>query len=59
MEKAKDLKTKMAQQLGSRKELNNTDIKDILSGFADKWVDQLPALQAAMNSKNRDSRTEG
>ena len=49
----KDMKLKIADQLGSRKDVDKTDIRALISSLGDNWVDGLPALEAAMNSTNQ------
>ena len=54
--KVKDMKSKIAEQLGNRKDVHKTDIGALISSLGDNWVEGLPALEAAMNSTNQDVR---
>ena len=47
------MKEKVAEQMGGRKEVGNEDVKDILMGMGGDWVDNLPALEKAMNSMDQ------
>ena len=51
--KVKDMKLKIADQLGSRMDVDKTDIRALVSSLGDNWVEGLPALEAAMNSTNQ------
>lgn len=51
--KVKGMKSKIAEQLGSRKDVDKTDIRALISSMGDNWVEGLPALEAAMNSTNQ------
>ena len=51
--KVKDMKSKVAKQLGDRKDLNKTDLRELILSMGDNWVEGLPALQAATNSTNQ------
>ena len=47
--KVRDMEQRVAGQLGGRKDVETKDIKDILMGMGGDWVNDLGALQNAMN----------
>ncbi len=47
------MKERVAGQMGERKDVGTADIKDILMGMGGNWVDNLPALEKAMNSTDQ------
>ena len=49
----KEMKERVEGQMGGRKEVGGGDIKDILMGMGGNWVDNLPALEKAMNSMDQ------
>lgn len=51
--KINDMKSKVAKQLGDRKYLNKTDLRELILGMGDNWVEGLPALEAVTNSTNQ------
>ncbi len=51
--KVGEMKEQVARQIGDRKDIGTADIKDILMGMGNNWVDALPALEAAMNSTDQ------
>ena len=54
--KVKAMKSKIAEQLGNRKDFDKMDIRALVSSLGDNWIEGLPALEAAMNSTNQDVR---
>lgn len=53
MGKVGDMKQRVAGQLGGRKDVETKDIKEILMGMGGDWVNNLGALEAAVNSTNQ------
>ena len=53
MGKVREMKERMEEQMGGRKEVGSGDIRDILMGMGGNWVDNLPALEKAMNSTDQ------
>ena len=53
LDKVKDIKQHLAAQLGGRKDVQTKDIKDILTGMGGNWVNNLGALEAAMNGTDQ------
>ena len=53
--KVRDMKARMEEQMGGseRKEVASGDIRYILMGMGGNWVDNLPALEKAMNSTDQ------
>lgn len=53
--KVRDMKARVEGQMKGkgRKEVASGDIKDILMGMGGNWVDNLPALEKAMNSTDQ------
>lgn len=49
----RDMKQRVAGQLGGRQNVETKDIKDILTGMRGKWVDNLGALEAAVNGTDQ------
>ena len=47
------MKERVAGHMGERKDVGTADIKDILMGMGGNWVDNLPALEKAMNSTDQ------
>ncbi|KAL8784136.1 MAG: hypothetical protein Q9195_009160 [Heterodermia aff. obscurata] len=56
IKEVKDMKSKLAEQLGGRKDVDKTDVRALVASLGENWVDGLPALEAAMNSTNQDVR---
>ena len=52
--KVQDMQSKVARQLGSRKDVDKTDMRALIASLGDNWVEGLPALEAATNSTNQD-----
>lgn len=53
LEKVREIKQRVAGQLGGRQDVETKDIKDVLMGMGGNWVDNLGALQAAVNSTDQ------
>lgn len=51
--KVKDMKQRVKDQLGERKDVETKDIKDILMGMGGNWANNLGALEAAMNGTDQ------
>lgn len=48
--RVRDMKQRLAVQLGGRKNAETKDIKDILLEMGGNWTENLGVLQAAMNA---------
>ena len=53
MDKVKGMQARVNAHMGERKEVESKDIKDILTSMGGNWVDNLGALQDAMNSRDQ------
>lgn len=53
MDKVKIMQTRVDAHMGERKEVESNDIKEILTSMGGNWVDNLGALQDAMNSRDQ------
>lgn len=51
--KVTEMKQRVAGQLGGKKDVETKDIKDILMGMGGDWVNNLGALEAAVNSTDQ------
>lgn len=51
--KVKDMKQRVASQMGGRQGVESKDIKDILTSMGPNWADNLGALNAAVNATNQ------
>ena len=51
--KVSEMKERVAGHMGERKDVETKDIKEILMGMGGDWVDNLPALEKAMNSTDQ------
>lgn len=51
--KVTEMKERVAGHMGERKDVETKDIKEILMGMGGNWVDNLPALEKAMNSTDQ------
>ena len=47
------MKERVVGQMGERKDVESKDIREILMGMGGNWVDNLPALEKAMNSTDQ------
>ena len=53
IDKVKSMQTQVDAHMGERKEVQSKDIKEILTSMRGNWVDNLGALQDAMNGRNQ------
>ena len=47
------MKQRVTSQLGGRQDVEKKDIKDILMGMGGNWVDNLEALEMAVNGTDQ------
>lgn len=53
LDKVKEMQERIAARIGGRKDVETTDMKEILMGMGSDWAQALPTLQAAMNSTDQ------
>lgn len=53
LNKVKDMQQHLARQLGQGKDVETKDIKETLSSMGGNWVDNLGALETAMNATDQ------
>ena len=53
MDNVKGMQTRDDAHMGDRKEVESKDIKDILTSMGANWVENLGAMQDAMNSRDQ------
>ena len=47
------MKSKVEKQLDGRKDFGKADLEQLIAGLGDNWLEQLPALEAAVNSTDQ------
>lgn len=57
--KVRDMNSKVTEQIGNKKDIGTGDIKDILMSMGGNWASNLPALQAALNSRDQNVQGRG